>query len=76
MMVLTLDNLAYRYNLLPSEALERATTLDLYVLDVSSRWSKYQNDLAEGKTTKQTPKLSKEQMAEMVKRVKERKQSD
>lgn len=50
MMILTLDNLAYRYNCLPSEALERATTLDLYVLDVSTKWAKYRQDIAEGRT--------------------------
>lgn len=76
MMVLTLDNLAHRYNVLPSEALERATTFDLYVLDISAKWSKYQSDLADGKAAKQTPKLSREQMLEMIKRVKERKQGD
>lgn len=73
MMFLTLDNLAHRYNLLPSEALARATTLDLYVLDVSARYSKYQQDVAEGKKTA-TPNLSQEQMAEMIKRTKERTQ--
>jgi hypothetical protein len=76
MMVLTLDNLAHRYNVLPSEALERATTFDLYVLDVSAKWSKYQSDLADGKATKPTQQLSQEQMMEMIKRVKERKQGD
>jgi hypothetical protein len=76
MMVLTLDNLAHRYNVLPSEALERATTFDLYVLDVSAKWSKYQSDLADGKVTKPTQQLSQEQMVEMIKRVKERKQGD
>ena len=72
MMVLTLDNLASRYNCLPSEALQRATTLDLYVLDVSAKWSKYQSELAEGTGTKATPKLSQEQMMSMIKSVKER----
>lgn len=73
MMFLTLDNLAHRYNCLPTEALARATTLDLYVLDISARYSKYQSDLAEGKATKQTPKLSQDQMLAMIKSVKERK---
>lgn len=50
MMVLTLDNLAHRYSCLPSEAMKRGTTLDLYVLDVSAKWSKHQQEKAEGKT--------------------------
>lgn len=50
MMILTLDNLAYRYKCLPSEALSRATTLDLYVLDVSAKWERHRQDVAEGRT--------------------------
>ena len=73
MMVLTLDNLAHRYKCLPSEALARATTLDLHVLDVSAKWSKYQSDKAEGKTSATiTPNLSQEEMLAMINRVKER----
>lgn len=54
-MILTLNNLAKEYGLLPSEALGRATTFDLYVLDTSARWFKYKQDLADGKIT---PKVS------------------
>lgn len=74
MMTLTLDNLAHRYNCLPSEALSRATTLDLYVLDVSARWSKYQQQKAEqgNSYVKPAPKLTVEQMQAMVARAKER----
>jgi hypothetical protein len=49
MMLITLDNLAHRYQCLPSEALSRATTFDLYVLDVSTKWLRYQQDKADGK---------------------------
>jgi len=42
--------------LLPSEALSRATTFDLYVLDVSTRWLTYRQDLAEGKIKPKEPK--------------------
>lgn len=74
MMYLTLDNLAHRYNCLPSEALTRATTLDLYVLDVSARWSKYQQEKAEhgNEYVKPAPKLSVEEMKAMIARTKER----
>lgn len=73
MLFLTLDNLATRYHCLPSEALSRANTLDLYVLDVSAKWAKYQSELAEGKTPATSrSKPSQEQMLEMIKKVKER----
>lgn len=47
-MILTLDNLAHRYMCLPSEALARASTFDLYVLDVSTKWENHRNDVANG----------------------------
>ena len=69
-MMLTLDNLAHRYNCLPSYALANASTLDLHVLDVSAKWSKYQNDKAEGKNSANlNPSLSVEQMQNMINRV-------
>ena len=69
-MILTVDNLASKYHCLPSEAMARATTFDLYVLDVSTKWSKYQNDIAEGRETKPTPKLSQQEMIDMITSVK------
>lgn len=65
MMLLTLDNLAHRYNCLPSEALGRATTFDLYVLDVSARYSRYQNEIQDGNSPK--AKLpSQKEMIDMI----------
>lgn len=72
MMLLTIDNLAHRYNCLPSQALEHGNTFDLHVLDVSARWSKRQNEIAEGKTP-QGKIPSQEEMIAMIQRVKERK---
>lgn len=62
MMVLTLHNLAEKYKCLPSEALERGNTLDLYVLDVSTKWQLYQQAKAEGKT----PSVKQPTQAEML----------
>ena len=73
-MILSLDNLATRYHLLPSEALERATTFDLYVLDTGARWVRHQQDLADGKTSSNTSKFSVKQMQDMMKQAKELKQ--
>ena len=68
-MIITLDNLASRYHCLPSEALARSTTFDLYVLDVSSRWSNYQQEMA-ATGRPPVPKLSQERMLDMIKQVK------
>jgi hypothetical protein len=72
MMFLTLDNLAHRYNCLPSEALARGTTFDLYVLDISAR---YQTHLMEKEKhgingapgVRRMP--TQEEMINMIKRV-------
>jgi hypothetical protein len=70
---LTLDNLAKRYGCLPSDVWARADTLDLYVLDVSSQWTKYQHEQEEmkrqGKTLlgqKSRKALTQEQLQAMM----------
>ena len=69
-MLLTLDNLAKRYGMLPSEALGRATTFDLRVLEIQSQYERRQRDIAEGKTpAKSRPRLSENQMLAMMERV-------
>jgi hypothetical protein len=73
-MVITLDNLAHRYQCLPSEALARATTFDLYVMDISTKWSNYQYQKMEAQRTGKPmgpPKLSEDRMRAMIDRVKE-----
>jgi len=73
-MVITLDNLAHRYQCLPSEALSRATTFDLYVLDISTKWSNYQHAKMESERTGKPmtpPKLSEDRMLGMIRRVRE-----
>lgn len=72
-MMLTLDNLAHRYNCLPSEALGRASTLDIYVLDLSARYSKYQQDLAEGGKP-QTRNYTQQELQQMMDRVRNNKE--
>lgn len=73
MALISLDNLAHRYNLLPSEALNRATTFDLKVLDVSARWQRHQQDVADGKVVaKKRTTLTQEEMQAMINRVRER----
>tara|TARA_R110000868_G_scaffold291803_2_gene552359 strand:+ start:6415 stop:6651 length:237 start_codon:yes stop_codon:yes gene_type:complete len=77
-MILSLDNLANRYNCLPSYALEHATTFDLRVIDIYNRHARYQHDkmIAEqkgGTYTKPAAKLTNDQMLEMIQRARESK---
>ncbi len=68
-MLLTLDNLAHRYHCLPSEALDRATTFDLHVLDASAKYINYQREAADGSAPgKAQKKLSTEEMLGMIAR--------
>jgi hypothetical protein len=69
-MILTLDNLAARYHCLPSEALARSSTFDLYVLDVGARWTNYQHEKANSKSAVKKEPTQEEMMA-MIQRVKE-----
>lgn len=73
MQLITLDNLANRYSCLPSEALTRATTLDLLVMHTSARYQEYQSggeDTAEKKVKYKTKNhgLSETDMEAMLKR--------
>ena len=74
-MMITLDNLAHRYHCLPSEALARATTLDLHCLDISVKWELHKHEQSNSgqSTPKPAPKLSEQEMLDMVKRVREKK---
>lgn len=71
-MVIALHNLACNYKLLPSEALERATTFDLYVLDVYNRRQIYEQERAEAESKGSAPPIRKiystEEMLDMLKR--------
>lgn len=66
-MVLSIDAIAKRYSLLPSEVLDRASTFDLVILDTALSYQKYKQDEAEGK--KPVPQLSQDQMKGMLERV-------
>lgn len=59
-MFLTLDNLAHRYRCLPSEAMARGTTFDLYVLDISARYQTYIHEREQAKTNGNAPPLKKQ----------------
>lgn len=69
-MILTVHNLAENYKCLPSEVLHRATTFDLYVLDVHTKWVKYQHQRAANEQANpnapKVPVMSAKQLAEMI----------
>lgn len=72
-MVLMLDGLGQRYSLLPSEVMQRADTLDLYVMDAALAWQRYSQEQAEAESKglpKPAPKLSEGDMLKMMERVK------
>jgi len=70
MMMLSLDNLAHRYGILPSEALERASTLDLRVLEVSSKWEtrkqRLEKEPEKVKAEDETKKYGQDKLKEMM----------
>jgi hypothetical protein len=70
-MFLTLHTLAETYNVLPSEALGRATTFDLYVLDLHSKYQRHLEAKANGKATPGSGSaLTEQQMLDMIERAK------
>lgn len=68
-MLITLDNLAHRYQCLPSQALEQGTTFDLRVLEVATRWHNRQQQQADsGQVARTSPRLSESEMQAMLAR--------
>ena len=65
--LVSLDRLASRYHLLPSQALESGTTFDLYVMDVAVRYERYRHEIETG--AKKETNLSHQQMQAMIDRV-------
>ena len=70
MMMLSLDNLAHRYGILPTEALMRGSTLDLRILDVSARWQQHQQ---RGDPLPKATTLNQQDMLNMLKKAQESK---
>jgi hypothetical protein len=68
-MLVTLHTLAQSYHLLPSEALARATTFDLFVLDNYSRFMKYQEEKSNRQAPQVQKKLTQLEMQAMIDKV-------
>lgn len=77
-MMLTVDNLASRYGLLPSEVLARADTYDLEVLGASVKWEHHKRQESERKVPGMKgpppiPDLSQEELLNIVTKAKKKK---
>jgi len=71
-MILTVHNLAESYKCLPSYVMDVGTTFDLYVLDVHTKWVKYQQQESLNKQAVPEagprPKMTQKEMLDMIKR--------
>ena len=66
--MINIGTMAKHYGVLPSQVREHATTYDLMIFDVMMSWEQMQQDKANGKPT--APKLSQEQLADMLAKTK------
>lgn len=64
--VLTLDTMAKRYSLLPTEVLARATTYDLYIMDAAVSYHNYQMEKASNGGKEPIPDYTEEQLLSMI----------
>ena len=64
-MAVTLDHIANRYGMLPSEVLIRATTFDLEIFDISKSWERYKSNKAHGVM----PDVKQEVLEEVLEKV-------
>lgn len=65
--------MATRYSLLPSEVIQRADVLDMYVMDTALAWEHYCREQAEAKSkgiAPPAPKIAQDEMLKMLERVK------
>lgn len=64
-----LDAMAERYGVLPTEVLERGTTMDIYIFDIATKHRNLAQKRAENPNYKPTPKLSQTELKTMLDRV-------
>ena len=71
-MYISIDNLAHRYGMLPSEALVRGSSLDFKIMAMATAYQNHVNKQSD-LTPKNLPppQLSKEEMIKMMNRAKE-----
>jgi len=63
--ILTIETMAKRYKMLPSEVLERGNTYDLYIMDAAIAYHNYQTNKASG-NQEAPPELTDDEMIAMM----------
>jgi len=69
MSILMLDSLGKRYGMLPSEALNRSSTFDLYIMDAALTFENYQHKKAMNGGKDPIPDYTPDQLQAMMKKV-------
>ena len=72
-MILTIDAVARRYGCLPSELLERGSSLDIIIADISQAYINQKQEEADARASgkpyaKPVPNMSQDQMKAMIER--------
>ena len=70
-MILTIDTLAERYKMLPSEVLCRSTTFDLYIMDAAMSYHNYVNKKANNNGVAPAPELTQEEMLAIIRKTRQ-----
>ena len=70
MSILMIDSLGKRYGLLPSEALNRSNTFDLYIMDAALTFENYQHKKAMNNGKDPIPDYSSDELLAIMKKVK------
>jgi hypothetical protein len=70
-MYLTVHNLAQNYSLLPSEVLSRASTFDLYILDLHHKYVNREQARQSGQAPPVSRSYSKDELAAMLQSARE-----
>lgn len=66
-LILSLDTMAQRYGVLPSQLMNSATTFDMYIMDAALSYQNYQHKKANGQVA---DTLSTEELQDMMKKAK------
>lgn len=69
-MIYMLDSISKRYKLLPSECISRASTFDIYVMNMSLSYETYLQERGQGRLP--VPKLTQDEMLKRLNKVKQR----
>jgi hypothetical protein len=70
MSILMIDSLGKRYGMLPSEALNRSNTFDLYIMDAALTFENYQHKKAMNGGKDPIPDYSSDELLAIMKKVK------